>query len=274
MNDPGYQGLIRGPHLKGLFLNTLVVMVVKTYCNSLLFFKRVFGSLLTVFQFFFCGTGRAPLEFYCVTADAQLNFQFDLTFYEPVCINKFRKGFLKDPYSDFHFCFPRSRTLLSINGFKHKHQEVGMMNAKNIRFTIIVTALVFFTASAGFSEETGTKADENLISYDKQIVLSVPEDQEARKAEVEFPHQDHIMRFGCSECHHEWDHTEMDRPEACVSCHDNFDDRKEVESYYNAFHNRDSTHSCIGCHGQMTDETAEVNPPKRCSDCHPRPERE
>jgi len=119
-----------------------------------------------------------------------------------------------------------------------------------------------------------TEEDEGMISYPDRIVLSVPEDQEARKAEVEFPHQDHIMRFGCSECHHEWDHTEMDRPEACVSCHDNFDDRKEVESYYNAFHNRDSTHSCIGCHGQMTDETAEVNPPKRCSDCHPRPERE
>lgn len=149
-----------------------------------------------------------------------------------------------------------------------------MKMATKVFLAMIVAALFCFSPLTGFSEEGMTEENESMISYPEQIVLSVPEGQEARKAEVQFPHQDHIMRFGCSECHHTWNHTEMDQPKACVSCHDNFTDQREPESYYNAFHNRESTHSCTGCHSQMTDETAETAPPKRCSDCHPRPERE
>lgn len=148
-----------------------------------------------------------------------------------------------------------------------------MNTATKLLLAVMATAFLCFPVS-GFAEEGMTEKNEGMISYPEQIVLSVPEGQEARKAEVEYPHQDHIMMFGCSECHHNWDHTEMDQPDACVSCHDDFKDRRAAESYYNAFHNRDSTHSCIGCHGQMTEESEDINPPTRCSDCHPRPERD
>lgn len=149
-----------------------------------------------------------------------------------------------------------------------------MNKTTKVLLAMIVAALFCFPPLTGFSEEGMTEENKKMISYPDRIVLSIPEGQKARKAEVQFPHQDHIMQFGCSECHHEWDHTEMNQPEACVSCHDDFADRRATESYYNAFHNRDSTHSCIGCHNQMTDESADINPPTRCSDCHPRPERE
>ncbi|MFO7752784.1 MAG: cytochrome c3 family protein [Desulfobacteraceae bacterium] len=149
-----------------------------------------------------------------------------------------------------------------------------MMTAKTIFLSLMATALVCFSFSDGFSQDTDNSGEKDRISYTKQLTLSVPEGKEARKADVEFPHQDHIMQFGCGQCHHEWDHTELESPETCVACHDDFEDRQATESYYNAFHNRDSSHSCTGCHNEMADEESGVEPPRRCSECHPRPERD
>jgi len=96
----------------------------------------------------------------------------------------------------------------------------------------------------------------------EDMVLSMPEGQEATQPPVDFSHVGH-GDFECAECHHKWDGSGAVTPCSTEGCHSNYASKKGADSFYGAFHDRQSMHSCLGCH------KAEGGPIK-CTDCHVR----
>lgn len=86
------------------------------------------------------------------------------------------------------------------------------------------------------------------------LTIGAPEEVEATRGSVEFPHGDHFG-FACQSCHHDWDgESEVDN---CTTsgCHDetepsgtrDINDPDNVLYYLAAYHN-----ACIGCHRETT----------------------
>ncbi|MDZ7758859.1 MAG: cytochrome c3 family protein [Desulfovermiculus sp.] len=91
-------------------------------------------------------------------------------------------------------------------------------------------------------------------------------------APVTMPHEKHIPQ-GCQVCHHTCEDTSQP-PHQCTAagCHDligaNGSDMQKVESAFNAFHNRKSVHSCMGCHIQKNEADEVGGPFRNCAECH------
>ncbi len=113
----------------------------------------------------------------------------------------------------------------------------------------------------------------NAAECPADLVIEPPESVEARFAPVDFSHDVHAD-FDCTACHHMWD-GESD-VQSCMSegCHDLYNpadvsEKKDIAYYYNAFHDRQSEISCIGCHGALK-KAGEPTGPITCTDCHPK----
>jgi hypothetical protein len=89
---------------------------------------------------------------------------------------------------------------------------------------------------------------------------------------VVMPHQGHIA-LGCQSCHHTWEDTSQ-APKKCTSCgcHDligaSGEQIQEVNAAFNAYHNRESTRSCLGCHLDKNEAEQAFGPFANCADCH------
>ena len=89
---------------------------------------------------------------------------------------------------------------------------------------------------------------------------------------VTLPHQKHLSQ-GCPVCHHKWEDRSKS-PQKCTDCgcHDLIGasgaDMQKVASAYNAYHNRESVHSCMGCHIQKNQEGEAHGPFRNCANCH------
>lgn len=95
----------------------------------------------------------------------------------------------------------------------------------------------------------------NMTAPKDMIRMGMPG---GKMAPVEFMHSSHA-NYNCTICHHKGNITEP-----CVMCHSDLKARRGDDSFYMAFHKRDSIHSCVGCH------KIEKVGPTRCSDCHPK----
>ncbi len=90
-------------------------------------------------------------------------------------------------------------------------------------------------------------------------------------APVLMPHQKHL-KLGCNTCHHKWT-DKKNPPRKCTNpgCHDILEAKgkqmMDIHSAYNAFHNRTSPHSCIGCHMKRKREHLATGP-IACAKCH------
>jgi len=124
-------------------------------------------------------------------------------------------------------------------------------------------------------------SDESLSIPLGIITLEAPEEVEAKRGSVGFPHGLHFQ-FACKDCHHDWDgESEV---EACTSCHDetepsgtrNIKDEANQMYYLAAFHN-----VCVTCHRDMDKKrraamaqgkTKKADLPKaapvNCNGCH------
>lgn len=98
------------------------------------------------------------------------------------------------------------------------------------------------------------------------MVISVPDGATATKAPVAFSHTTGHANIECATCHHKWDGA--GDIVACSSCHNNMDDKKSDDSFYNAYH-ANTEASCVGCHKALK-KAGEATGPTSCNDCHPR----
>lgn len=96
------------------------------------------------------------------------------------------------------------------------------------------------------------------------MVLKAPEGAKVTKAPVAFSHQTGHADIDCKTCHHTWDGSSEVQPCSTSGCHDNVKSKRGEDSFYAAFHDRKSVHSCVGCHKK------EKKGPKRCTECHPK----
>lgn len=96
--------------------------------------------------------------------------------------------------------------------------------------------------------------------------LAPPPSMQATKAPVDFSHARHGKAgIDCATCHHTWDGTSAIASCATAGCHDQ-PGKKEAASFYAAFHAKDSTTSCLGCHKDMVRQGRKA--PVACKDCH------
>ena len=150
------------------------------------------------------------------------------------------------------------------------------MRAKQVQTGLLITLLILTVCI------TAVVAEEEMVVPLGTIELSAPEDVEATRSAVAFPHAQHFD-FACNVCHHEWTY---DDPESlgCMTsgCHDVTEapkDKSEAMLYFkNAYHA-----SCIGCHKEikaknkameMSKRSVEGNlartGPTSCNACHPK----
>ena len=129
-----------------------------------------------------------------------------------------------------------------------------------------------------------TQATSEEICIDSgTVTLKAPQDVEAERGAVEFPHGAHFD-YKCKECHHTWNgETEVS---GCMTsgCHDSSTsllktDPDQAHRYYkNAYHDM-----CISCHKKITaanrklemsrkniDGALPKTGPTGCIGCHPK----
>ena len=104
-----------------------------------------------------------------------------------------------------------------------------------------------------------------------EMILKAPEGVEAKQPPVTFSHEAH-KDLDCKACHHEWDG--KGEIGGCMDqgCHDIIDaktpqEKKDPRFYYNAFHDRKSTISCVGCHSELR-KAEKPTGPIGCKECH------
>jgi len=115
------------------------------------------------------------------------------------------------------------------------------------------------------------------------LTLSPPEDVDAQRSPVEFPHAVHF-NFNCKECHHEWNGNSEDLGCRASGCHDSSTsllktNKDEAYRYFKiAYHNL-----CIVCHKDIKEaneklemskqnlkESLPKTGPTGCVECHPK----
>jgi hypothetical protein len=103
------------------------------------------------------------------------------------------------------------------------------------------------------------------------MILKAPEGVEAKQPPVAFSHEAH-KELECQACHHEWDGKGEIQGCMAQGCHDVLvaetpEARKNPMYYYNAYHDRKSTISCVGCHSELK-KAEKPTGPIGCKDCH------
>ncbi|MCF8030220.1 MAG: cytochrome c3 family protein [Desulfohalobiaceae bacterium] len=139
------------------------------------------------------------------------------------------------------------------------------MSRKALFFAFVF--LLIFTIGHAQQESNSTEASQNkdVLQLQNTIIMEPPEDgMEANRKSVQFPHLQHALDHGCSNCHHTWELEELESPYQCVECHDNFETTHGDDSYFGAFHSRGSEYSCVGCHYKEGGDAG----PLKCPVCH------
>jgi len=101
------------------------------------------------------------------------------------------------------------------------------------------------------------------------MVLRPPEGMEAKKSFVDFSHSIHgAAKIDCVTCHHTWDQKSEISSCSVAGCHDQ-PGKKGDNSFYMAFHEKQSDISCLGCH-KTEKKNGNKNVPVSCKSCHPK----
>ncbi|MFW5752111.1 MAG: cytochrome c3 family protein [bacterium] len=106
------------------------------------------------------------------------------------------------------------------------------------------------------------------LNLTRIIIMDTLEEGERTLPVITFDHLSHAMDYGCATCHHKWDPATEAAPTDCFDCHSNTEERKGPDSYFAAFHDRQSEFSCVGCHAVANQEDESLGAPIRCNDCH------
>ncbi len=122
-------------------------------------------------------------------------------------------------------------------------------------------------------------ADELCIPLDS-IELAAPQDVEAKRSAVDFPHPVHF-KINCNECHHTWEYGIKIKGCMTSGCHDQTLAPKEGDKimyFKEAYHK-----ACIGCHKttqarnkklelskRSVQNQLEKTGPTGCVECHPK----
>jgi hypothetical protein len=149
-----------------------------------------------------------------------------------------------------------------------------MMTLKNLILTAVM--MVF---ALGLSTAIGAQESDDAMCLPTHTVISPPEEVEAKRDAVPFPHSNHFS-IECKDCHHKWDRRTSIQNCTTAGCHDakkSLKDRDQAHRYYkNAYHKM-----CIGCHRDMKKKNREMidsqkvlekelpkTGPTGCKDCH------
>ena len=128
------------------------------------------------------------------------------------------------------------------------------------RFLLFALTLCFFMASA---------LAWAAVQAPPEMKLGPPEGMKATKSLVDFSHVVHEnAKVECTACHHTWDGKSEVKSCAAAGCHDQ-PGKKEVNSFYFAFHDKKSMVSCVGCH-KAEKKAGNANVPVSCKSCHPK----
>ena len=155
-----------------------------------------------------------------------------------------------------------------------------------IRFVVLSLILVLICGSTWVvASPKENKQGDSLTIPLGTLELTPPEDVEAKKSSVEFPHSRHFS-YNCQECHHTWDFSADLTGCKTSGCHDQAkapeksENPGDVAYFKKAYHQK-----CIGCHKAIKAINAKIekNPvlssknvklqkagPTSCRQCHPK----
>lgn len=148
--------------------------------------------------------------------------------------------------------------------------------------TLVVSVVIVLVVGIGWG--TAEEADDALCIPMGTITLEAPDDVDAQRSEVEFPHSAHFD-LNCKVCHHTWDGESPILSCSTSECHDltevpekGFEAGDAVRYYKSAYHS-----ACIGCHKEikvrnktLEKSMASLNMelqrtgPTGCIECHPK----
>lgn len=126
------------------------------------------------------------------------------------------------------------------------------MRSKLIISALVVSVSMLAVATGARSE--GTTSFSAIV--DAKSTLCIPLELQFKRPAgvlktslppVVFSHGRHNS-IACVTCHHMWDGRGPVEGCAAEGCHDNLTERQEPNSYFRAFHDKDSPNSCLGCH--------------------------
>ena len=138
-----------------------------------------------------------------------------------------------------------------------------------VGLSLMLVSVVCFSSSS---------ADELCIPLGN-IELSAPQDVEAKRSAVDFPHSVHFS-INCQDCHHTWEYGDDDMSCMTSGCHDESQAPKEgdkIAYFKEAYHK-----ACIGCHKTIQKRNKDMELSKRsggqlektgptsCVACHPK----
>lgn len=150
----------------------------------------------------------------------------------------------------------------------------------------LVLLIVIAATGLGISLAIGSEAEEMTLPLG-EITISAPEDVEAKRSAVTFPHSVHFD-YACNRCHHMWEYDAEVQSCSTEGCHDASispqkaaADGEEIEAYQyykSAYHSM-----CIGCHKEIKANNAKLERsmgklpeqlpatgPTGCIECHPK----
>ncbi|WP_028315329.1 cytochrome c3 family protein [Desulfatibacillum aliphaticivorans] len=150
---------------------------------------------------------------------------------------------------------------------------------------LMITVVLLLVSGLAVHAEYRVESDEGEICAPVQtMILTPPEDVEAKFADVRFPHADHFS-YSCMECHHMWDgYSDIN---ACMDCHDatEYISRKEAKEDYIMYYQSAYHALCRDCHAEIGRKNTDIkkenkgksdkdkvallpNGPKSCNGCH------
>lgn len=148
--------------------------------------------------------------------------------------------------------------------------------------TLMISLAVVMMIGIGWV--VADEAEDTMCIPMGAITLAAPDDVDAQRAEVAFPHSVHFD-FNCKECHHTWDGEAAILSCTTSGCHDltqipegGFKSGEGVRYYKKAFHD-----ACIGCHKEIKMNNKKLENsmaslegnlqrtgPTGCNECHPK----
>jgi hypothetical protein len=158
-------------------------------------------------------------------------------------------------------------------------QKIGVL------FLCLIVVLVFGSIKMVGGQETDTE----MIVPMGIIEIGPPEEVEATRSPVDFPHSQHFASVFCITCHHDWKGTEIIKSCTAADCHDvtvsptksgqNVSNPDLAILYYKSAYHK----MCINCHKEIKvqnkklemsnkelKEKLMIPGPTSCIECHPK----
>ena len=153
---------------------------------------------------------------------------------------------------------------------------------RKIPIILLCTVLI---AAYGIGRVVAGDAEETLCIPLGTILIEPPDDVDAKRSAVEFPHSTHFG-YTCNTCHHTWDGETPIFSCTASGCHDltgsrsaegTLDPELAVRNFKTAFHG-----SCITCHKNIKLKNRQIEKsyslstpmqnsgPTSCNSCHPK----